>query len=274
MEKSDFAVASTPPELVDLHFNESTFGLTEFSRVFDERFGGSAERRSGLEIGSGAGFLLTRMKDRYPEHDWQGIEPIGQGFARFESALDVIAERYHLAVHRTTFEAFETSQRFDLIFSLNVLEHVDSWRDCLAKAHGLLRPGGAAVFLCPNYSFPYEPHYALPVIVNKAVTARIFRKQIAKYDEEHQTTDLWASINFIKKREVVAFCRERGIKLTFDDAIMTRMVEKLWTDDHFANRQRVLAAPAKLLHRLGVTRLLEHFPLNRVSPYSKIILER
>ena len=55
---------------------------------------------------------------------------------------------------------------------------------------------------------------------------------------------------------------------------MTRMVEKLWKDDAFAARQRALAAPAKLLHRLGVTRLIEVFPFNLLSPYTKIILRK
>jgi hypothetical protein len=35
-----------------------------------------------------------------------------------------------------------------------------------------------------------------------------------------------------------------------------------------------MAVPAKLLHRIGATRLVQSFPLNRLSPYSKIILEK
>jgi SAM-dependent methyltransferase len=273
MEKSDFAAPTTPPELLELHFNESTFGLAEFSAVLDAHFEGRKGLRC-LEVGSGAAVLLTRMKDRYPQHSWEGIEPIGQGFSRFEVSLDAIVKRHDLAIHRTTFEAFEAKEPFDFIFSLNVLEHVDSWRDCLSKAHAILRPGGLAVFLCPNYSFPYEPHYALPIVINKSITHRIFRRSIANYDRRHNTKQLWSSLNFIKKREVARFCRERGIKLRFDEAIMTRMVEKLWTDPAFAERQSVMAVPAKLLHRIGATRLVQSFPLNRLSPYSKIILEK
>lgn len=273
MEKSDFASPTTSPELLELHFNESTFGLAEFSAVLDAQFAGRKGLRC-LEIGSGAAVLLTRLKDRYPQHTWEGIEPIGQGFSRFEAAHDAIVKRYELSIHRTTFEEFQTTDEFDFLFSLNVLEHVDSWRECLAKAHRILRPGGAAVFLCPNYSFPYEPHYALPIVINKSITHRLFRRAIAKYDEKNDTADLWSSLNFIKKREVLSFCRERGIRVRFDEAIMTRMVEKLWTDPAFAERQSVMAAPAKLLHRIGVTRLVESFPFNRLSPYSKIILEK
>lgn len=275
LSRADFTfseVAATD-ELVDLHFNESTFGLTEFASVLDRRF----PKRSGLqclEVGSGSGMLLARMKARYPHHTWEGIEPIGQGFARFGSSLDMVAPKYDLTIHRTTLEAFDTAKAFDFIFSLNVIEHVDSWRDCLAKMHELLRPGGVAVILCPNYSFPYEPHYALPVLVNKELTRRVFRGRIARYDARNRTQDLWTSLNFIKKREVIAFCRGRGIRLSFDEAIMTRMVQKLWTDDAFAERQRSLAAPAKLLHRMGVTRLVERFPLNRFSPYIEILLEK
>ena len=275
MDKSDFIFSedSTSADLVELHFNESTFGLAEFSRVIDEHFGGGRALQC-LEVGSGSGMLLARMKDRYPAHSFEGIEPIGQGFARFGSSLDMVESKYALTIHHTTFEAFETTSAFDFIFSLNVVEHVDSWRTCLAKMHALLRPGGIAAVLCPNYSFPYEPHYALPVILTKDLTRKVFRGPIDRYDEKNGTSDLWTSLNFIKKREVIAFCRDHGIKLRFDEAIMSRMVEKLWTDEAFASRQRALAAPAKLLHRIGVTRLVESYPLNRLSPYIKILIEK
>ena len=59
------------------------------------------------------------------------------------------------------------------------------------------------------------------MILNKAITQRVFRRQIARYDEKQRTSDLWTSLNFIKKREVIAFCHERGFKLTFDEAITT-----------------------------------------------------
>lgn len=275
MDKQDFTFTDDPAgdALLDLHFNESTFGLAEFSEVVDRRFAGRTGLRC-LEVGSGSGMLLARLGDRFPQHSWEGIEPLGQGFSRFGSSLDLVESKFALKIHHTTFEDFETTERFDFIFSLNVVEHVDSWRDCLAKMHALLRPGGVAAVLCPNYSFPYEPHYALPVILTKDLTRRVFRRSIARYDAKNDTGELWTSLNFIKKRTVIAFCRERGIPLSFDETIMTRMVDKLWTDDAFAARQRVLGAPAKLLHRLGVTRLVEAFPLNLLSPYVKILLTK
>ena len=258
---------------LELHWNESTFGLTELSPAIEER-GRRARKLACLEIGSGVGLLLARLQDRYPDHTWQGVDPIGPGFVGAGAPLDPIAAKYDLTVHRRSFEDFEPTEAFDFIFSVNALEHVPSWRDCIAKAHALLRPGGAAVFLCPNYSFPYEPHYALPIVLTKGITARVFRRRIARYDREQQTAGLWSSLNFIKKRDVVAFCRERAIPLAFDEAVMTRMIEKHTTDVSFATRQRALARPAKLLHRLGVTRLLERFPHNRLSPYAKINIQK
>jgi SAM-dependent methyltransferase len=214
------------------------------------------------------------MRDRYPNCRWEGLEPLGQGFARVGSLLQEVKGKYDLVIHDTSLEAFETQRTFDFIFSLNVLEHVHSWRDCLAKMHALLRPGGIAVVLCPNYSFPYEPHYALPILFTKDLTYRVFQSRIARHDDRCRTHDLWSSLNFIKKREVIAFCRGRGIRLSFDEAIMTRMVEKLWADPRFAERQGGMSGPAKLLHRLGVTRLVENYPFNRLSPYQKLCMER
>lgn len=273
MDATDFHFAELTPADLAVYFNESTFGLAEVSQVLEERRFANAHGLKGLEIGSGVGILLARLKEQYPQHTWEGIEPTGPGFARSGAVLDRIQQKLDLSIHRTTFEDFSAPDAtYDFIFSVNVLEHMASWRDCIAKAFALLRPGGKAVFLCPNYSFPYEPHYALPIVLTKSLTARLFRGRIEAHDRKYDADDLWTSLNFIKKRDVIAFCRERSIPLSFDEAVVTRMVEKLSTDAAFAERQRVIAPAAKLLHQVGVTRLVETFPLRLLSPYAKIVI--
>lgn len=270
---ADFIVDGANNDLAELHFNESTTGLAEFSAVLDRELPGD-RALSCLEIGSGSGILLARLKERYPQHRFKGIEPVSMGFARFEASVNAIQQKYGLEVVRTTFEAFADEGPYDFIYSLNVIEHVASWRDAMRKMHRLLAPGGVGVFLCPNYSFPYEPHYALPLVLGKDLTHRIFRKRIAAHDARHETHDLWESLNMIKKREVMSLAKAHGIEVAFDEGIMTRMIEKLWTDENFARRQAGLAGTAKTLHRLGVTKLVESFPLNLLSPYMKVLVKK
>ncbi len=258
-------------ELFDLHWGESEFALREVVGTLSQRFGKAGAYRC-LEIGCGAGLLLARLRARYPAAVWEGIEPIGQGFARFETALDKLSSRYQLTIHRTSLEAFPEDRKFDFIFSVNVFEHVDSWRDCIAKAHRMLAAGGTLMILTPNYTFPYEPHYGLPVVLNKETTAKVFAKEIADYDARNKTAGLWQSLNFIKKRDVMAFCERNSIPLDFDEHVIDHMIEKLWTDEAFAQRQKHLAGLAKLLYRFGITKLFRLWPLSLLVPYQKIVI--
>ena len=50
------------------------------------------------------------------------------------------------------------------------------------------------------------------------------------------------------------------------------MIEKLWTDEAFAERQKYLAGVAKLFYRLGVTKLFRIWPLSLLVPYQKIVI--
>jgi len=50
-----------------------------------------------------------------------------------------------------TFEDFETEERFDLVLMLNLIEHVADPRAVLAKAAGLLAPGGLIWLQTPNF---------------------------------------------------------------------------------------------------------------------------
>ena len=74
-----------------------------------------------------------------------------------ESTLDIdphteeIARRNGHAYHLTTFEQFDTNERFDIILMLNLIEHVADPVAVLRKAKELLRPGGRIWIKTPNY---------------------------------------------------------------------------------------------------------------------------
>ena len=47
------------------------------------------------------------------------------------------------------------------------------WRDFLSFANNSLAENGRLIILCPNYGFPYESHFHLPIIVNKSLTKTV-----------------------------------------------------------------------------------------------------
>lgn len=250
---------------------EADFGFGEIARLVAVRGGVGLKC---LEIGSGPGLLLGRLQARFPQCSFEGIEPVGSGFAKTEAPLAEITARTNIAVHRCGYEDFDPRTQYDLIFSINVFEHVGSWRDYLTRTHGWLSPGGASVMLCPNYSFPWEPHFRIPIVGGKRLTYRLFARRIEAYEHREHYEGLWASLNFVKKREVLAFARGARLSVASDDSVMRRMIERLFKDPAFAKRQRALGWAAKLFYRFGFTRLLEAPGLRLFAPFMSLCVTR
>ena len=69
-------------------------------------------------------------------------------------------------------------KKYDIIYSVNVFEHLSNWKLYLKKTNEWLNPEGLNIILCPNYSFPYESHFKIPIIINKKLTYSIFKKKL------------------------------------------------------------------------------------------------
>jgi SAM-dependent methyltransferase len=110
-----------------------------------------------LDIGCGDGAYTTRLAD---------------GFNRVD-AIDIQADRLTLfterikgspAAHRITIGEMSatkldyTDNTFDLVTSIEVLEHVDELDQALREIRRVLKPGGRFAFTTPNRWFPFETH--------------------------------------------------------------------------------------------------------------------
>jgi SAM-dependent methyltransferase len=145
----------------------------------------------------------------------------------------------HLAV---SIEDITTEQAgtFDLIFSNNVLEHVDDVETALGALSALLRPGGVMVHNCPNYSVPYEPHFGIPLVpIRPASTARVLPDTIT-------STGLWQSINFVTAREVRRIAARQGAEVSFERGLLGDTMER-FAEPEFARRHPALARLAGVL---------------------------
>lgn len=226
-----------------------------------------------LEIGAGAGLLAALVAPRVAALD--ALEPLGSGFANWNGMLDFAVSRSGGALRSLdlTAEALDESGRYDLIYSINVLEHVVDWRAALCNAWRALCPRGRALILCPNYDVPYEPHFGLPILGTKALTERAFRSRIARHEAERDGAGLWDSLNFIRASEVSAFARAEGMDLRFDRGIMRRMFDRVATDPEFLARRGRLAPLLLGAQAVGLGRALAAAGL-RAQPYLRIELHR
>lgn len=113
-----------------------------------------------LEIGSGAGLLAMQLRQR--GHSIHSLEPYADGFTRAEQIQRITSQFSDSTHHQPCgIEQYRESTGFSLIYSVNVFEHLRDWRAAIRKAVSLLDENGKLLLLCPNYSFPYEPHFHL-----------------------------------------------------------------------------------------------------------------
>ena len=222
-----------------------------------------------LEVGSGPAVLLHKLQENFPNLKFEGIEPDKSSYegAKYKSTLE------NTIIHNVHYEHFETEKKFDLIFSINVFEHLRDWKDFINKTATWLQPDGLCVLLCPNYSFPYESHYCLPILFNKEATFRLFRGKIDKFDFENNTKGLWDTLNFVKKREVIDYVRNHG-SFDCEDAldIVTTMIDRTSNDDEFRLRHPLLAYCCKSFDRLNLTYFVKFF--TNYIPYMQLVLKR
>lgn len=109
-----------------------------------------------LEVGGGIHLLTSFLNENY---NITSIEP--GSFANFTDKIrNKILNKKKLNVHTTKLENLKSETKFDFIFSMNVLEHTDNIEKHLLQCINLLKNDSSILFIqCPNYTFPFEPHF-------------------------------------------------------------------------------------------------------------------
>jgi SAM-dependent methyltransferase len=219
-----------------------------------------------LEIGCGAAILITMLRKENPNIQLEGIEPLADGFDKTAALLDHF-QKLGAQIIRTTYENFEPSERYDLVYLVNVLEHLPNWRHFLRTLPRFLKPGGRCLVLCPNYDFPFEPHFGRPVIASKTTMARIFRRRIAHVEETYGVHGLWDSLNFVRFSQIKRHLIGAPFQLKVRHEVSDRMIARFSYDPVFKTYFPLIGAFGNMLRFVGVTRMLRLKYLENLQPY-------
>lgn len=218
-----------------------------------------------LEVGGGV-FLLTCQLAR-EGFLITAIEPVGAGFGSFEElgtlVLDHAAKQgVQPTIARCKAEDFQSDTRYALAFSVNVMEHIEAPDQAVARVSASLSAGGSYRFLCPNYLFPYEPHFNIPTVGGKALTGRLMRKRIEGSSRVDDPAGLWKSLNWITVRDVRRMARADGsLRLHFRTSTLTWMLERALSDEEFAKRRAGwMVSAIRMAGKLGLLRLASILP--------------
>lgn len=248
---------------------QATFGYHEIADFLE----GLQSEALVCEVGSGSNILGSIVKKQFPSLRYVGIEPFGPGFSTFAAMSDRLAKRYDLKIINDTYSNV-TRLQFDLIFCVNVIEHLENWKDFLTWIKNCLKTNGKAVILFPNNGFPIESHFRIPIIINKNITGRMYHKKIKEHERQFNCEGLWRSLNFITSSELRKECDSRNLSLTIDPKVNQRMLEKRLAHVNFRQRQRFLCLIGDILKRLHCIRLATHDLFIPIQPYCKALIRK
>jgi 2-polyprenyl-3-methyl-5-hydroxy-6-metoxy-1,4-benzoquinol methylase len=244
-------------QLLDLYANEVLVGYKTVAPYL------SCEARI-LEVGAGLGLLSSFLTEQ--GYTVVSLEPVGMGFDFFSAGrkatekclisappqtLDISAEELNPDRH----------DAFDLIFSIHVLEHIERLDEAFAAMVGVLKPAGRMVHVCPNYSFPYDPHFGIPLLPFRPdLTAKILPAAIVD-------SPTWRSLNFINARCIRRLAHAHGLDAHFTKGQLASMIRRVQEDSHFAERHAGFASRLLAATRvLGVERVARILPSWLDSP--------
>jgi SAM-dependent methyltransferase len=220
---------------------------------------------SVLEIGAGLMLLSCQLKKE--GYDVTALEPISAEFSHF-SELQALVLRFAAdhaiapRVLRVPVEELNDQAAFGLAYSVNVMEHVASVPSALTNAGRAIRPGAQYRFICPNYLFPYEPHFEMPTLFSKALTERVFGRWIRRNRVVADPAGTWRSLNWITVTDVLQAVRLMpGFSITLGRTMFRIALERAIHDREFAARRagwvRFVAGG---MVRLGLHRITEYLP--------------
>jgi SAM-dependent methyltransferase len=263
---------------IDLFENSDKcdFVLTDVLFAFKEIYSLIDDKKVSniLEIGSGTGILLKELSRIFSEKTFHGLDPHQRGFYNYEKISKKISNN-NLLIFNDELETFSSNESYDLIFSFNVFEHLEDQKIYIKKIDNLLKKDGKSVILCPNYDFPYEPHFIIPIIYNKNITYKFFKKKITDHEKITGEKGLWDGLNFCSKKKLKKYLIRNDYQFNFDQGIKDRLLQRIDDDKslYFEKRQGIVAKIAKIAKKLKLDKFIFNF-LMIPFPYMKIIIKK
>lgn len=224
--------------LFDMYAGEARFGREYIDKDLQQLPVGARI----LEIGAGSLLLSCQLEKE--GFEVTALEPIGSGFSHFEKLQALVLARANAHGYQPTLldlpaENLSVTNYFDLAFSINVMEHVVDAAITIAKVGASLKPGAAYRFTCPNYLFPYEPHFNSPTVFSsKRLTEKLLGKRLFNNKTLADPKGTWESLNWIdvvKIRRAVKRLPE--LRVVFNRHLLTSTLERIATDERFAARR-------------------------------------
>lgn len=260
-------------EYFDIYANEALFGFSIIETEINQLQPGSAI----MEVGAGllllSGYLASKGMKIH------ALEPIAGGFSHFRELQKAVIKHYEkigvkLNLIDTPIERFSLTECFDYVYSINVFEHIVDVEHGLSNAYLSLRHGGILRVYCPNYHFPYEPHFNIPTLFDKRLTEIVFRSSIESSQMPY-AKDTWDALNWINVSQVRRLFRQHFDNAPLFNRLATyQIVSRVLCDPQFmARRSKWLSTLLQSLDSMEMLKLFKFFPI-RLAPVMDFNIRR
>ncbi len=222
-----------------------------------------------LEIGAGVGTFLVTARTKY-QIDAFGIEPSEDEFSPFNEISQTLLKEHNLPENIVICSAAEKlpfdDNSFDLIYSTNVLEHVQDPKLVLEESIRVLKPGGFLQFVIPNYFSFWEGHYGIfwPCITNRFL-AKVYAKLAGQNPKYIDTLQL---INPFYLKKILSKMTNIEVLSWGKDIFKKRLTTGNYTD--WASLQKIRPI-ISLVQKLKISSLIAKV-LNMFEMYTPIVI--
>jgi SAM-dependent methyltransferase len=262
-------VASDLLPLLDTYAAEAKFGRS----FIDADLKGLGPTAKVLEVGAGS-FLLACQLVR-EGFNVTALEPTSEGFSHFDRMRQIVlniaqADYCCPNVLDIPAENLTLVNCFDYAFSVNVMEHVSDVTLVLEAVGRSLCVGASYRFTCPNYFFPYEPHFNIPTVFSKKLTERLLGRRIFESQRVPDPVGTWQSLNWINVTQIETSVQDlEMLRVTFNRTMLVTMLGRIASDPVFAARR----SPVMRRFLAGMIRLKLHYILGLVPALLQPVID-
>jgi len=223
-------------QLLKTYISEAEF----FEKVLAHDLSSMAPGSHLVEVGSGVGLLAINLAAK--GFEVTAFEPQASGFTDMHKMRDHITANWPGAIPQVDFRdtSIDNSTRLDrpadYIFAINVIEHVSDYKVLISDALKLKTSNGVMRIICPNYAIPYEPHLELPIVFNKNLTWRIFKRRILNSPMDNPR-EFWQDLSWPSQRQLNKILKELDIEAEFSRDATNFYINRALSDTTFLNRK-------------------------------------
>ena len=172
-------------------------------------------------------------------------------------------EEIVFTIIKSTIEDCTFEHKFDFIFSINIMEHLKDPYSVLRQMVESLSAGEKYRFFCPNYDFPYEPHFCKWLIsrLNKAFFLPRHKARSIHIPEK-EAEGLYQSLNFLTLKKIKRSLKGTPIRLSANHNSLYEVMNRFIHDSELKKRHKALTNLVRFLVIFKLHHFAKFVPVN------------